>query len=122
MTLQSNELGRWGEHIALKYLQDYGHTVIVQNWRFGRAGELDAVTIDPNGVLTAIEVKTGYPSKHVSPVDQLTPIKLHKLRRLMEAFIHLHPHLTVSGYRIDGILIEKRGPKAHIKHYKNLAA
>jgi putative endonuclease len=122
MTMQSQALGHWGERIALKYLTDYGHTVVAQNWRFGRMGELDAVTIGPEGTLTAIEVKTGYSHKVISPVEQLTPAKVNRLNRLMEAFMQTHPHLPASSCRVDGIVVEKRDGKAHIKHFKNLAA
>jgi putative endonuclease len=116
------QLGNWGERVAVKYLTDYGHQVLVQNWRFGRMGELDAVTISPEGTLTAIEVKTGVQGGQVSPVSQLTPTKVNRLNRLMEAFILTHPHIAAKTYQVDGIVVEKRGIKAHIKHYRNLAA
>lgn len=60
-----NELGRFGEEIAEKFLNEKGHHILERNWRFGSA-ELDIISKEGD-MLIFTEVKTrqnnnfGYP-------------------------------------------------------------
>jgi putative endonuclease len=55
MSLQQ-ENGKWGEEMAVAFLQREGFEVLVRNWRYKRA-EIDIVARE-EGVLVFVEVKT----------------------------------------------------------------
>jgi putative endonuclease len=52
------ELAVLGEAQAAGYLRQQGYTIIAQNWRAGRCGEIDIVASDPKSCLVFVEVKT----------------------------------------------------------------
>ena len=54
--LREKSLGRYGEDVAARYLQDAGLVLIDRNWR-GRSGEVDLVALD-GAILVICEVKT----------------------------------------------------------------
>lgn len=47
-----------GEQIAADYLIGLGYRILHRNWRSGRFTEVDLIALDPNGVITLVEVKT----------------------------------------------------------------
>ena len=55
---QHNELGKWGEDLAARMLEDKGYRIIARDWKDGHK-DLDIVAIDdgfssrPNRPLTA---------------------------------------------------------------------
>ncbi|HWB62541.1 MAG TPA: YraN family protein, partial [Chitinophagales bacterium] len=51
-----NDLGKQGERAAADYLLQLGHTILAQNYRFGRA-EVDIIS-NEKGVIVFTEVKT----------------------------------------------------------------
>lgn len=53
---QHNELGKWGEDLAARMLEDKGYRIIARDWRDGHK-DLDIVAID-DGWLVVVEVKT----------------------------------------------------------------
>jgi putative endonuclease len=114
-------LGDWGEALARHYLQNANYRILNSNWRYSRMGELDLVALSPDHTLIAIEVKTGYAASGVSPLEQLTDKKLHKLERLLQAYIQLNPQYSHTNCQIDALVIECSAAKPHIKHYKNLS-
>ena len=80
--LGNQELGKWGEELAARYLQAYGYVVLARNWR-RRAGELDLVTACPQRrTVVAVEVKTRNAEVSVGPVEAISRAKLARLRKL----------------------------------------
>ena len=55
MSIQ-HEHGKWGEDLAVAFLQKEGFEIVCRNWRWKRA-EIDIVARD-HGILVFIEVKT----------------------------------------------------------------
>ena len=51
-----NELGKWGEDVAVSYLQQLGYVILHRDWDYHHR-DLDIVAID-NGTLVIVEVKT----------------------------------------------------------------
>jgi putative endonuclease len=52
------QLAKIGETAAAQHIQRLGWSVLQQNWRSGKFGELDIVARDSDGCLVFIEVKT----------------------------------------------------------------
>jgi putative endonuclease len=84
----SRELGRRGEDVACRFLQEQGLVVLSRNWRC-REGELDVVATDGRR-LVVCEVKTRSGLSHDDPVEAVTPEKLARVRRLALRWLGAH--------------------------------
>ena len=73
-------LGRFGEDIAARHLEEDGFVVLDRNWRC-EIGEIDIVARDGD-VLVLCEVKTRSSLRHGTPFEAITERKLHRLERL----------------------------------------
>lgn len=110
------QLGRIGEAMAVRHLEDRGLVVVARNWR-PRAhdvhGELDVVALQ-GSVLVACEVKARRGAAAGHPLEALTADKVARLRRLAGAFVaeaaegtgeaRLHG-VRVAGVRVDAIAV-----------------
>jgi putative endonuclease len=77
---ETDALGRYGEDVAVRHLQDCGLVVLDRNWRC-EVGEIDIVARDGR-VLVVCEVKTRRGTGYGAPVEAVTARKLRRLRRL----------------------------------------
>jgi putative endonuclease len=73
-------LGRIGEDLAARHLEDEGLVVLERNWRCD-IGEVDIMARE-GSVLVVCEVKTRSSLRHGSPFEAITERKLHRLERL----------------------------------------
>ncbi|MDV6012802.1 YraN family protein [Haloechinothrix sp. LS1_15] len=73
-------LGRDGERVAQRYLEDRGLVVLSRNWRC-QDGELDLVATDGT-MLIVCEVKTRSGGGYGSPAEAVSPAKVARVRRL----------------------------------------
>ncbi|RPF22151.1 YraN family protein [Myceligenerans xiligouense] len=84
-----DDVGRAGERIALRYVEERGWTVLATNWRCGRLGELDIVALDGD-VLVVVEVKTRSGTGFGHPSEAVTERKLARLRLLAGRWTQTH--------------------------------
>ncbi|WP_369371896.1 YraN family protein [Promicromonospora sp. Populi] len=73
-------VGRYGERVALRHVEERGWSVLDTNWR-GKDGELDIVALDGD-VLVVVEVKTRSGVGFGHPAEAVTPRKLARIKRL----------------------------------------
>lgn len=73
-------VGRYGEELAARMLEDAGWVIVDRNWR-GTRGELDLVALDGRE-LVVVEVKTRTGLGFGHPAEAVTAPKLARLRRL----------------------------------------
>jgi len=73
-------LGRSGEQLAARFLEDGGYRIVDRNWR-GVRGELDIVA-ERDGTTVFVEVKTRSGPAFGHPFEAVTPKKIRALRRL----------------------------------------
>ncbi|HEV6952186.1 MAG TPA: YraN family protein [Promicromonospora sp.] len=73
-------VGRYGEQVARRHLEERGWTVLDTNWR-GADGELDIVAVDGD-VLVVVEVKTRSGHGYGHPAEAVTARKLARVKRL----------------------------------------
>jgi putative endonuclease len=83
-------LGRRGEDLAVRYLQQAGLIVLDRNWRC-RDGELDLILTD-GARLVVCEVKTRSGEGFGLPVEAVDDTKARRIRKLT--------HIWLSQYRI----------------------
>lgn len=124
------QLGRIGEAMATRHLEDRGLVVVARNWR-PRAhhvrGELDVVALD-GAVLVVCEVKARRGTTAGHPLEALTAAKVARLRRLAGAFVAeatagggdagLLDGVCPVGLRVDAIAViwPDGGGSAEIDH------
>ena len=101
-----DELGRRGEALAARYLEDAGMRVIDRNWRCP-LGEIDLVAVE-GATLVVVEVKTRSSEAFGHPLEAITPGKLERLYLLASRWARAHD-LRVSGFRVDAVAIVDNG-------------
>jgi putative endonuclease len=89
-----NELGKWGEELAAKYLQDNGYEILERDWKSGHH-DLDIVAKEGH-TLVIVEVKTRRDQRFGLPEEA---VDYQKIRLLQQA-----AHLFVKSHNIDGDL------------------
>ena len=92
------QLGRYGEAYAARYLVEHGMEVLDRNWRCP-AGEIDLVLRDGD-VLVVCEVKTRSSEVFGSALEAVTERKAARLRRLAARWLAEH-RLRPDDVRID---------------------
>lgn len=108
------ELGKRGEDLACRHLEEQGFEILERNWRC-RAGELDIVARDGD-VLVVCEVKTRRSHAYGSPVEAITPRKLSTLRTLALTWMSEHA-VNAASVRLDVIGITTSGPHGLVLHH-----
>lgn len=112
------ELGRWGEEMAVLHLTKCGLQILERNWRC-RWGEIDIVALEGH-TLVVCEVKTRTSESYGTPVSAVTPLKFRRLRRLAAEWLSLHD-LHPSDLRFDVIgIVAPRDDEAIIEHLRGV--
>ena len=79
------ELGRLGEDIACRYLENLGHTILERNWRWGHL-EIDIISFDAEGI-HFVEVKTRRDSIQAPPQESVDWKKQQRIARAAQGFL-----------------------------------
>ena len=82
-------LGRAGEERVAGRYRAMGYTVLAQNWRAGRVGEIDLV-LARSGVVVICEVKTRSSDRFGLPAEAVDWRKQRRLRQLALRFLDEH--------------------------------
>lgn len=118
--MRKKSLGRLGENLAAKYLQNKGYQFIERNFRC-KFGEIDLIFQD-NNILVFVEVKTRFSKSFGSPEEAVTPHKLKSIIKTGQYFKLLHPELP-DALRIDVVAIDldrKEEKLLSLRHIKNV--
>jgi putative endonuclease len=70
-------LGRWGEDLAARHLEQAGYELLARNWRC-RAGEIDIVARIERAIVF-VEVKTRSGLAFGEPACAVTQVKAHRI-------------------------------------------
>jgi len=130
---KKNQVGAYGEQIAVKYLQNKGFKVLDTNY-LKKWGEIDVVareTLNDKQIVHFVEVKTvSYETKQAleqavahetwRPEEQVTEFKLKKLHRVIETW--LLDNNCESDWQIDvaAVRIVPREKYASMKYIPNV--
>jgi putative endonuclease len=109
-------LGRRGEDLAARYLEQRGLLVLTRNWRC-RHGEIDLVATDAHR-LVVCEVKTRSGTRFGEPAEAIDRRKATRIRRVTQAWLAAH-QVRWCEVRFDvlAILVEP-GKPVSIQHYE----
>lgn len=109
-------VGRYGEKLAVRYLEMQGFAVIDRRWRCAR-GEIDVVAVD-DGCLVVVEVKTRRSVSAGTPEEAVTAAKLARLRLLAALWLQ-QQEVSWRDVRIDvvAVLLPRSGA-SRIEHFR----
>lgn len=94
------EIGRWGENLACKYLEQNNYKIIDRNF-LCRQGEIDIVAKDMiQKELVFIEVKTRSNLKYGNPAEAVNSQKQKHMKQAINYYIYKN-HIRDLPIRID---------------------
>ena len=114
--MTSYELGKQGEIIAQKYLENQKYFIVTRNFKCAY-GEIDIIAID-KGEIVFIEVKTRCNQKYGEARDSVGQIKKKHIKKASMYYIYKY-HLENRYVRFDVIEAYLKDNKFFIKHIKN---
>lgn len=119
--MNTRDVGRKSERIAVKYLKSRGYKILKTNWTC-YAGEIDIVAF--RGRLTFVEVKSAF-SGLCSPCELFTYRKKINLSRAINKFLleNYQENSQVPDYQLDLLCVRKIPEKekiVYVDHYQNV--
>lgn len=105
-----NELGKWGEAVAMRYLDAKGYQLVSHDWQ-SHHKDIDIIAIHPSGIYVFVEVKTR--SAAYMRDTMLTPEKRYHLARIITTYCQQH---NIHRARIDLIAITGTPESYKIEH------
>lgn len=83
-----NELGKWGEEMAARYLLDNGYAIIERDWHYQRR-DLDIIA-SKDGILIIVEVKTRHNTAYTLPEEAVGYDKAKSIAISSNAYVKTH--------------------------------
>lgn len=116
MKSNRQKLGKVGENIAKKYLQDRGYKLITSNYRT-KKGEIDIICCKSND-LVMVEVKSLRTTNFGSGEERISSTKKKKLIKTTYQFLEYRPEFESLGVRFDVIVVNFVKYPAQVSHYQ----
>lgn len=113
---ERHEIGKVGEELATKYLQQIGYIIIERNFEC-RQGEIDIIAKDKDEVVF-VEVKTRGSFLYGLPKEAVDKTKKRHLYRSAEFYIYIKKLVDIP-VRIDVIEVYEKQGNFKINHIKN---
>lgn len=84
---EHNELGKWGEELAAKYLEQKGYVIRDRDWRQGKL-DLDIVAVADDGeTVVFVEVKARKTNSFGQPEQAVDAKKIKRLARAADSYV-----------------------------------
>ena len=112
-----HEIGKIGEDLATKYLENIGYSIIERNF-IAKQGEIDIIAKDKEE-LVFIEVKTRTNALYGQPVDAVHRIKQKHLVKTVNYYLYLR-NLENKFIRLDVIEVYLKDNTYKINHIKQI--
>ena len=123
--MNNQEVGKFGEDIATKYLRKKGYRILDRNFEFRAAGrkkgELDIIA-KKRGIIIFVEVKTlDNQEQAFAPEDKVDFKKKKSIVKTAEFWLLKNKIPLESKYQIDviSIRLDFQTRKAKISHFQN---
>ncbi|MCX8123585.1 MAG: YraN family protein [Spirochaetes bacterium] len=97
--MNNYQYGNQGESLAKEYIEHQGFTIIAQNFRYGRYGEIDIIGTK-NNLLVFFEVKTRHTPAFGNPSYAITHKKIKSLRAVATYFLTQYPQYNTTQFTI----------------------
>ena len=113
-----NELGKWGEDLAAKFLEEQGYEILERDWKSGHH-DLDIVAGNEGGI-AIVEVKTRRNRLFGDPEQAIDYKKRLSLQSAINHYVKAH-HIK-APVRFDVIsIVGTIGSTPEIDHIKDVA-
>lgn len=109
---EHNDLGKFGEKMAVEFLRKEGYEILDTNWVFQKA-EIDIIAKKEN-TLAIVEVKTRSSIEFGLPQDFVKPKKIQLLVKAVDAYV-VKKNMDIN-VRFDIIAIHKEDKSFVIEH------
>lgn len=116
MAKKKTEIGRAGEAVARKYLEQRGYRVLHINWRYGHY-ELDIVARRPD-LLVVVEVKTRDRHRILEPEDAVDAAKIRRTVAAADAYVQTFDIDLPVQFDILS-LIKRSDGTYHVEHIED---
>ncbi len=110
-----NEMGKEGETLARRYLEEQGYEILELNWRLGHH-EADIIAYK-DGRIVFVEVKTRKTDEYGDPESFVDVRKQRSYILLADAYVKKHDRNEDVRFDIVSVIINKEGTK--IEHLEN---
>ena len=110
-----NDLGKFGEELAVDFLKKNGYEILETNWVFDKA-EIDIIAQKEN-ILAVVEVKTRSSVEFGLPQEFVKPKKIQLLVKAVNEYV-MHNDLDVE-VRFDIVAIHKENSDFVIEHIED---
>lgn len=114
---KKQEIGKLGENLATKYLENLGYKIIERNF-LCRQGEIDIIAHNKQEIVF-IEVKTRTNLHYGKPAEAVTNIKQKHIEKSAKYYLYKNK-LEKAYVRIDVIEIYIWNNKYKINHIKQI--
>ena len=111
-----NRTGRWGEDIALTYLEKKAYRILERNWHTGHK-ELDIIALDGN-TLVIVEVKTRSGDDYEEPWQAVTNLKIKRIVQAANLYIRQKAIDAEVRFDIVSVVMRPDG-QAEIDHIED---
>jgi len=108
--------GAFGESKAAEFIEKRGDEILDRNWRI-REGEVDLISLSPDGIFHFIEVKTRSSLAFGHPFEAINRDKAQRMQRLALAWLATHGCLGCD-YAIDVVAILLASDGSHTLEYR----
>ena len=109
-------IGRYGEDVAARHLQQAGFELLDRNWRCPR-GEIDIVAWD-GSILVFCEVKTRSSLDFGTPAEAVGPVKARRIRALAcQWLLANRPAYAELRFDVVSVLRQRQGA-ALVEHLR----
>lgn len=112
---EHNDLGKFGEELAVAFLEENGYEILEVNWFFDKA-EIDIIA-QKGSVLAVVEVKTRSSLEFGLPQEFVKPKKIQLLVKAINEYI-TQKDLNLE-VRFDIIAIHKENNEFVIDHIED---
>lgn len=112
-----HEIGKLGEDIVTKYLEELGYTIVERNF-MAIQGEIDIIARDKKE-LVFIEVKTRTNMLFGRPVEAVNLPKQKHLISTVKYYLYRN-HLESEFIRLDIVEVYLYGNKCKVNHLKHV--
>lgn len=109
------ELGKEGERLAVKLLQQKKHTIVFLNYRY-RRGEIDIISHFENQLI-ATEVKTRETDIYGSPYTSVSRAKQRQIISVMNAFVEQKNRTEEVRFDVISVVLNRQ--KTEIEHIES---
>ncbi|KAA3611247.1 MAG: YraN family protein [Calditrichaeota bacterium] len=110
-------LGKKGEQLAKKYLEQAGHNIIAENYRSGRS-ELDIISQKDSTVVVS-EVKSFYSKPLGAAEFRVNKRKQQQIIKGVYGFLSENPKYEGQDVRLDVIVVDFSSYPANITHHQS---